>query len=140
MMWANDAFVTELTRENEGDDHVKLPNVFEKGSTPVMARPGDVIFAEGQPADFMYAVKSGEVELVIDGRVIETVGPDGFFGELALADREQRSATARAKTACELVPINEKQFLFMVGETPFFSLTVIRKLAERLRRRAPSSN
>jgi CRP-like cAMP-binding protein len=114
---------------------LKLPNIFEKGSTPVAARAGDTIFAEGQPADFMYAVRSGEVDIVIDGRVVETVGPDDFFGELALVDHAPRSATARAKTDSELIPITEKQFLFMVGETPFFSLVVLRRLAERLRRK-----
>jgi CRP-like cAMP-binding protein len=114
---------------------MKLPNIFEKGTTPVVVRTGEIIFAQGQPADLMYAIKSGEVEIVIDGRVIETVGPDGFFGELALVDNSPRSATARAKSDTELFPINEKQFLFMVNETPFFSLVVIRKLAERLRRK-----
>jgi CRP/FNR family transcriptional regulator, cyclic AMP receptor protein len=114
---------------------LKLPNIFEKGTTPVTVRAGDAVFAEGQPADFMYAVKRGEVEIVIDGRVVETVGPEEFFGELALVDNSARSATARAKVDSELVPINEKQFLFMVSETPFFSLVVMRKLAERLRRK-----
>jgi CRP-like cAMP-binding protein len=116
------------------ETHLKLPNIFEKGSTPVSVQAGDVIFSEGQPAEYMYAVKSGEIDIVRGGRVIETVGADGFFGELALVDRSPRSASARARTDAELMPITEKQFLFMVAETPFFSLTVLRKLAERLRR------
>ncbi len=114
---------------------MKLPNIFEKGSAPVTVRPGEIVFADGQPADFMYVVKRGEIEIVRDGRVVEMLGPDGFFGELALVDQAPRSATARAKTESELIAINEKQFLFMVGETPFFSLVVLRKLAERLRRK-----
>jgi CRP/FNR family transcriptional regulator, cyclic AMP receptor protein len=32
-----------------------------------------------------------------------------------------------------LIPIDEKRFLFMVEETPFFALTVMRTLAARLR-------
>ena len=113
---------------------MKLPNIFEKGSTPVSVHAGDLIFSEGQPAEYMYAIKHGEIDIVKSGRVIETVGPDGFFGELALVDHSPRSASARARTNVELIPITEKQFLFMVAETPFFSLTVLRKLAERLRR------
>ena len=66
--------------------------------------------------------------------VIETLGPDGFFGELALVDAAGRSTAARALTDCELAPISEKQFLFMVGETPFFALSVIRGMATRMRR------
>jgi CRP-like cAMP-binding protein len=112
---------------------VKLPNIFERGTTPVTVQAGETVFTEGQPAELMYVVKRGEVEILKDGRVIETVEPEGFFGELALVDNSPRSATARAKTECELMPINEKHFIFMVGETPFFSLVVLRKMAERLR-------
>jgi CRP/FNR family cyclic AMP-dependent transcriptional regulator len=36
---------------------------------------------------------------------------------MALIDGGMRSATAIAKTDCALIPINEKQFLFMVQET-----------------------
>jgi CRP-like cAMP-binding protein len=117
------------------EHNLKLPNIFEKGSTPMNVQAGDVIFAAGEPAELMYVIKEGEVEITKDGRVIETLGPDGFFGELAIVDGSPRSATARAKTESQLIPITEKQFLFMVAETPFFSIVVLRKLAERLRRR-----
>jgi CRP-like cAMP-binding protein len=116
---------------------LKLPNIFERGTTPVIFNAGDTIFSEGHPAEVMYAVKRGEAEILKGDRVIETVGPEGFFGELALVDNSPRSATARAKTECELIPINEKNFMFMVGEVPFFSLVVMRKMAERLRRKEP---
>ena len=113
---------------------MKLPNIFEKQSALKTFRAGDVIFATGAAPDCMYVVKAGQVDIVKGDRVIETVGPDGFFGELALVDAAPRSATARAQTDCELAPITEKQFLFMVAETPFFSLSVMRELAARLRR------
>jgi CRP/FNR family transcriptional regulator, cyclic AMP receptor protein len=53
---------------------------------------------------------------------------------MALIDSLPRSATAIAVTDCRLAPINEKQFLLLVQETPFFSLYVMRVLAERLRK------
>ncbi len=55
--------------------------------------------------------------------------------ELALIDKSPRSATAVAKTDCSLIPITEKQFLFLVQETPFFALTVMATLARRIRSR-----
>jgi CRP-like cAMP-binding protein len=58
---------------------------------------------------------------------------DSIFGEMALIDSEPRSATAVAITDVELVPISEKQFLFLVGQTPYFALKVMRTLAQRLR-------
>jgi CRP/FNR family transcriptional regulator, cyclic AMP receptor protein len=104
------------------------------GFPPVKFAPGDVIFAEGDKGDKMYVIRSGEVEIVRDGKVVETLSPGGIFGEMALIDGSPRAATARAKTACEAAPVTEKTFLFLVHETPFFAIAVMRALADRLRR------
>jgi hypothetical protein len=45
-----------------------------------------------------------------------------------------RGDDLQAQTDCELAPINDKQLQFMVAETPFFSLVVMREMAARLRR------
>ena len=63
------------------------------------------MFAEGDEGDKMYVIRSGEVEIVRDGQVVETLSPGGIFGEMALIDGSPRAATARAKTACEVAPI-----------------------------------
>ncbi len=104
------------------------------GFPPAQFKPGEVIFAEGDKGDKMYVIRSGEVEIERDGHVVETLAPGGIFGEMALIDGSPRAATARAKTACEVAPINEKTFLFLAHETPFFAIAVMRTLAERLRR------
>jgi CRP-like cAMP-binding protein len=52
---------------------------------------------------------------------------------MALIDGAPRSATAIAVTDVKLVPVGEKQFLLMVGRTPYFALNVMRALARRLR-------
>jgi CRP-like cAMP-binding protein len=113
---------------------MKLPNIFEKELTPQSFSAGSVIFREGEHGDAMYVVNSGEVDLSIHDHLIETVSVDGFFGEVALLDHVPRSATAVAKTDCTLVPINQRHFLFMVEETPFFALAVMRAMSGRLRR------
>jgi CRP/FNR family transcriptional regulator, cyclic AMP receptor protein len=86
----------------------------------------------------MYVIRSGEVEIERDGKVVERLSPGGIFGEMALIDGSPRAATARAKTACEVAPITEKTFLFLVHETPFFAIAVMRALANRLRRAHPA--
>jgi CRP/FNR family transcriptional regulator, cyclic AMP receptor protein len=96
--------------------------------------PGDVIFSAGDTGDCMYVVRDGTVTIQADGMPIEEVGPGGIFGELALIDAAPRSATATATTACELVALNERAFLFHVSQTPFFALNVMRVLSDRLRR------
>jgi len=94
---------------------------------------GQVIFQEGQSGDTMYAVKEGEVDIVIHNKVVTTVGPDDIIGEMALIDTGPRSATAVARTDCKLVPISEKRFKFLVQQTPHFALQVMRVMAQRLR-------
>jgi CRP/FNR family transcriptional regulator, cyclic AMP receptor protein len=112
---------------------MKLPNIFATSAVPVSYKAGAIIFEIGQPRDVMFIVQDGEVDIRIGDKTVETVSADGFFGEMALIDGGVRSATAIAKTDCTLVPIKEKQFLFMVQETPFFALLVMRTLTARLR-------
>jgi CRP/FNR family cyclic AMP-dependent transcriptional regulator len=95
----------------------------------------NTIFKEGDSAEEMYVVIQGQVDILIHGEVIDTIGPDSILGELALIDDHIRSATAVAKTDCKLVPINKKRFAFLVSETPFFALDVMKVMADRLRRR-----
>jgi CRP/FNR family transcriptional regulator, cyclic AMP receptor protein len=95
---------------------------------------GTTIFEEGEPGDRLYVVKSGSVSLTVKGRELETVGPGGLFGEMAVIDREPRSATAVAESDCELVAIDKRRFWFLVQETPYFAEIVMRVMADRLRR------
>jgi CRP/FNR family cyclic AMP-dependent transcriptional regulator len=108
---------------------------FPKPGFPVdHFKAGKEIFREGAAGDNMFVVCSGEVSIERAGRIIETVAPGEIFGEMALIDGSPRSATARAKTDCQIAPITEQAFLKLVLETPLFALTVMRTLADRLRR------
>ena len=102
------------------------------GFPPAKFQPGEVIFSEGDKGDKMYVIRSGEIEVKRDGKIVETLSGGGIFGEMALIDGSPRAATARAKTACEVAPITEKTFLFLAHETPFFAIAVLR-VASRFR-------
>ncbi len=91
------------------------------------------IFEEGQEGDCMYIVKEGEVDLYYRGKFLATIQKGGIFGEMALIDSLSRSASAVAKTDCQLVPVDEKHFTRLVQETPAFALQVMRILVQRLR-------
>ena len=95
---------------------------------------GRAIFQEGDRGDEFFIVVRGQVEIRSGDRQLEALGPDGIFGEMALIDDSPRSATAIALTDVTLAPIKENQFLFLVQNTPFFALSVMRVLAHRLRR------
>ena len=111
-------------------DFTKLANA---GYVPRKRKAGEVLFSEGDAGDCMYILRSGQVGLQRGGKTIETVGPGGIFGEMSLIDGSPRSAAARAMTDCELLEIDEKTFVFLVHETPYFALDVMRTLAARIR-------
>jgi CRP/FNR family cyclic AMP-dependent transcriptional regulator len=94
---------------------------------------GDTIFKEGDHGDEFFVVVSGEVEIRSGNRRLETLGPKGIFGEMALIDDNPRSATVIALTDVTVAPIKEMQFLFLVKHMPTFALKVMRVLANRLR-------
>ena len=96
-------------------------------------KAGDVIFRQGDPAEELFIVKSGTVEIRLGNRLLDTLTERSIFGEMALIDRGPRSATVVAATDAVVVPVGEKQFLFLVSRTPFFALNVMRVLVSRLR-------
>lgn len=101
-------------------------------------KAGEVIFREGDPAQELFVVQSGEVEIRRGNRQLETLSQYGIFGEMALIDASPRSATAVAMTDVKLVAVGEKQFLFLISNTPNFALNVMRVMAHRLRRTTKS--
>lgn len=103
------------------------------GSEPASFKSGETIFREGDKADCLYVIQEGEVEIRLGNRMLKSLRRGQIFGEMALIDGSPRSASAIAISGVTIVPVNEKQFLFMVGHTPYFALNVMRVLAERLR-------
>ena len=91
-----------------------------------LVKAGDLIFREGDEAHELFVIKSGQVRIQLGNRTLTELRADDIFGEMALIDNEPRSATAVAITDVELVPVTEKQFLFLVGQTPYFALKVMR--------------
>lgn len=109
-------------------------NLF-RGKETVSFAAGQAIFHAGDSGEVMYIVIEGQVE-ILDGPVLlEVAGPGSIFGELALIDDAPRSASVVAKTDCRLVAVDRRRFQYMVQETPFFALEVMKVIADRLRRK-----
>jgi CRP-like cAMP-binding protein len=109
-------------------------NIFRHDPKAVSFNGGQTIFKEGDPGDLMYVVQSGEVDILLGDTLLETVGEGGVVGEMALVDSTARSATARARTDCRVVPLDETLFKNHIHQTPFFAIQVMRVMADRLRR------
>ena len=107
--------------------------LFGSETEVVNLEAGQVLFEKGQPGRLMYVVKSGNLQILDGNHVYETVLAGGMVGEMAVVDGSPRSATVRGTEPSTVIPIDERQFLFMVQQTPFFALRVMRLLTERLR-------
>jgi CRP-like cAMP-binding protein len=115
---------------------MQLSQLFRNSEFYVPFKAGETIFREGEMGEEMYVVLEGAVDVVVHGKVVETVGTDNFLGEMALIDAHPRSATAVARTDCRLAPINQNRFKFLVQQTPHFALHLMRGMADRLRQRS----
>ena len=111
-----------------------LAKLFSNSKDAKLFPAGSTIFEQGQPRDYMYIVQEGELEIIHDGKAVETVARGGIVGEMALIDNSKRSATVKAKTDATLVLIDARRFEFLISETPYFAIHVMRVLADRLRR------
>jgi MFS family permease len=72
---------------------------------------GETIFRQGDHGDRFYIVDSGEIEIEIDGREANVLGPGEHFGEIALLRDIPRTATARARKETQLYALERDAFL-----------------------------
>jgi CRP/FNR family transcriptional regulator, cyclic AMP receptor protein len=96
--------------------------------------PGEKIFLEDEIGDCMFVVRSGSVEVITFGTMLENIGPGGMFGEMALIEDLPRSAAAIATTPTEVAVIDRSTFVSLVREDPDFPFRLLRLLANRIRR------
>ena len=71
----------------------------------------DVVTYQGEYGDSFYVVEAGTLEVSVDGRQVRSLGPNDFFGELALLADTPRTATVRAATDCRLWVLPRRAFL-----------------------------
>ena len=114
---------------------VKTIEIYQRSPSPQTFAPGEVIFNEGEKGTVMYGVISGEVEMCIDSKLVETIKEGDLFGEGALIhDDHKRASTAIAKTETVLAFLEKDHFLFAIQETPMFAIQVMRSYSDRFRR------
>jgi CRP/FNR family cyclic AMP-dependent transcriptional regulator len=113
--------------------NMKLLDIFRDSDYATDYKARDIVFREGSAEKVMYMVVKGEVELTSGDKVFEVVKAGGIFGEMAIIENLPRSATARCKTTCRLVAINEQRFYSLIQEIPFFATEVMKAMSHRLR-------
>lgn len=100
-----------------------------------IARAGEVIFKEGDEADCMYFIVSGEVEINKQGELVTGRGGE-FFGEIGVLYKTPRMATVTAKTYVELLQLDMHDMEHFLESHPDFRKKILEE-AEIRRANAP---
>ncbi len=99
---------------------------------------GATVFLQGEPADRMYVIESGQVKVVSDESTREKIhaylGPGNFFGEMGVLLGENRSATVRVVIDVSLLVLLKNDLDLLLEEYPAIALTISRELGRRLGR------
>lgn len=103
------------------------------GATAKTFDAGEKVFLEDDPGTDMYFVRSGRIDIITYGTVLENVTAGGIFGEIALIDNSPRSAAAIAQEQSDVLAIGKPTFLALIQEQPQFALDVMHTLAHRIR-------
>lgn len=94
---------------------------------------GESVFKQGDEGDAFYVVVQGAIKISRGGTHLATLGPREGFGEMALLDRETRSATATAAEDTTLLRLDRDSFDRVVEQNPVVARGIYRVLTERLR-------
>lgn len=102
----------------------------------VRLREGTTVFRQGDPGGSMYVIRTGKVRVLKEShgrqRVVTTLGPGDFFGEMAVVTGRPRSATAEVVEEAELLKVPADKLQEMVTGAGEVAIRLIRHLAERL--------
>lgn len=98
---------------------------------------GDLIITEGETGDCMYVIQEGEVEVFVtmNGEEIPLAvrRAGDFFGEMALFEREARSASVRAVGAVRILTLDKRNFLSRINADPSLAYRMVQAMSKRIR-------
>ena len=99
---------------------------------------GTVMLTEGEDGDSLYLIETGRVKVFIgdeDGReiILKILGPGDFFGELALIDKQPRSASVSTIEPSTFRILSQQAFELCIEKAPRIAAIVMHALAKRLR-------
>lgn len=109
----------------------------KSGALGKVYEDGELIVRQNDVGDCMYVIQEGQVEVVttLDGQeVVLAVRSTGeFFGEMAIFEKEVRSADVRALGRVRVLTIDRKNIMARVHEDPSLAFRIIRSLSKRIR-------
>lgn len=97
----------------------------------------EVVFRQGEVGNCLYVVQEGEVEILDESSGHETLlrvaGRNEMIGEMAVFERETRSATVRARGEARILTVDKKNFLRRINEDPSLAFNIVQSMSHRVR-------
>jgi CRP-like cAMP-binding protein len=98
-------------------------------------KKGELIFSEGDAADYVYFIESGQVSVFIRKfnctDEICALGPGAYFGEMAIFSNDKRTASVAALEDTALLSVDRKAFLEVLETTPSLAVKIKGIMARR---------
>jgi CRP-like cAMP-binding protein len=98
---------------------------------------GQDLIHQGEVGDCMYVIQKGQVEVLAekDGGEVQlaVLGEGEIFGEMAVFEREVRSATVRALGEVRALTVDKKNFLRRIQEDPSLAFRLMQTMSRRIR-------
>jgi len=109
----------------------------ETGALGKMYRDGEAIVCQGEVGDCMYVIQAGQAEVLQEKENQEVrlavLGEGDVFGEMALFEREARSATVRALGDLRVFTVDKRTFLRQIHQDPSLAFRILQKMSYRIR-------
>jgi CRP/FNR family cyclic AMP-dependent transcriptional regulator len=105
----------------------------DRAADELDVKAGQEVVTQGRTGHEFFLILSGEATVQRDGKDVATLGPDQYFGELALLDREPRSASVIAKTDMKLLVLGQREFGGLLDSIPGIAAKILAGVAKRLR-------
>lgn len=108
-----------------------------RGALGKVYHDGDVIIRQGDVDDCMYVIQEGKVEIVLENQgqenILTVLETGDFFGEMALFDKDVRSATVRALGETKVLTVDKKSLMRRFLEDPSLAFRLVETMSRRIR-------
>ena len=100
--------------------------------------PGAVLCRENAVEDRFYMILDGEAEVTkninnSESRLLTTLSPGDFFGEMALIHNAPRAATVTAKSALTTLELDKAAFDKVIRQSTSIAMAMVSQISNRLR-------
>jgi CRP-like cAMP-binding protein len=99
--------------------------------------PGTVLCREGSAGHEFFVIVDGTASVAVGGKVVNSLGPNDFFGELALLDAGPRMATVTAETPLVALVLTSAEFSALLHDEPQVAVAMLPAIGARVRASRP---